>query len=88
MNLRLWRSLNLMPGVRLNFFTRGPSISFGARGAWVTLGRRGVRSTVGLPGTGLYLTEHRRYGQRPTRWGQVLFWAAVGLAAAALVHNL
>lgn len=56
MGFRFRRSVKLLPGVRLNFSTRGVSTSIGGRGATLNIGRRGTRATVGLPGSGLSYT--------------------------------
>ncbi|NNM78624.1 DUF4236 domain-containing protein [Sphingomonas sp. ID1715] len=63
MGFRFRRSVKLLPGVRLNFSTRGVSTSIGGRGATMNISRRGVRSTLGIPGTGLsYTTPLQRFG--------------------------
>lgn len=56
MGFRFRRSVKLLPGVRLNFSTRGVSTSIGRRGATLNIGRHGTRATIGLPGTGLSYT--------------------------------
>jgi hypothetical protein len=62
MGFRFRRSVKLLPGIRLNFSTRGISTSIGGRGATMNISRRGVRSTFGIPGTGLsYTTPLRRF---------------------------
>lgn len=58
MGFRFRRSVRIMPGVRLNFSTRGVSTSLGGRGATLNLSRRGTRATVGIPGTGLSYTTN------------------------------
>jgi hypothetical protein len=57
--LRLFRRIQIAPGVRLNLSKSGPSLSLGVRGAHVTVGRRGVTRTIGLPGTGVYWTDRQ-----------------------------
>jgi hypothetical protein len=57
MGFRFRRSVKILPGIRLNFGSRGISTSIGVRGAHVTFGRTGTRTTVGLPGTGLSYTH-------------------------------
>ena len=52
MGFRFRRSVKLIPGVRLNFSTRGASISLGAPGATLNFSGRGARATFGVPGTG------------------------------------
>jgi hypothetical protein len=53
---RFHKSLNIIPGLRLNLGRKSMSVSVGRRGAWLTAGTRGTRATVGLPGTGLSYT--------------------------------
>lgn len=57
MGFRFRRSVRLLPGIRLNFGTRGVSTSVGGRGFTLNFSKRGVRSTVGLPGTGISYSE-------------------------------
>jgi hypothetical protein len=70
MPLRIWKRINLIPGVRANVSKRGLSLSLGHRGFWYTLGTHGHRVTAGIPGTGIYWTEkvspgrHVRGGHR------------------------
>jgi Protein of unknown function (DUF4236) len=59
MTLRFFRRVRIVPGLRVNLSKSGASVSVGRRGAWFTTGPRGRRVTVGLPGTGLFLTQHR-----------------------------
>jgi hypothetical protein len=67
MGFRFRRSVRLMPGVRLNFSSRGVSTSLGGRSATVNLSRRGTRATVGIPGSGLsYSTLLSRPVRRPS----------------------
>src|SRR3954470_20708342 len=53
MGLRFRRSVKILPGVRLNFSSRGMSPTIGPRGASINLGSRGAFMNLGLPGTGL-----------------------------------
>src|SRR3954452_7432281 len=85
MGFRLWRTLRIAPGVRLNFSKSGVSTSFGPRGAHFTIGPRGSRTTVGIPGTGLYWTQANNSAQLPTNYqstagriGPWLAWLLVG----------
>jgi hypothetical protein len=71
MGLRLWRTLRIAPGVRLNFSKSGVSTSFGPRGAHFTIGPGGTRTTVGIPGTGLYWTQANNSPQLPTSYRSV-----------------
>jgi hypothetical protein len=64
MQLRIWKKLYLSPFIRVNFYTRGFTISFGdARIGWLTLGRRGVRGTLDTGIPGVYATESRRWDE-------------------------
>jgi Protein of unknown function (DUF4236) len=62
MSFRFRKSVQLFPGVRLNFSPSGLSTTIGVRGAGVTIGARGTYANVGLPGTGL---SHRARLDRP-----------------------
>lgn len=57
MGFRFQRRVRVLPGVRLNFSTRGTSLSLGPRGADINFGRRGATVNVGIPGTGLRWTQ-------------------------------
>ena len=58
MSLRFRRSMQLIPGVRLNFSKSALGLSVGVPGARVSVNTKGqVYSSVGLPGTGLYSVE-------------------------------
>lgn len=54
MGLRFQRSMQLIPGVRLNFSKSGIGTSFGVRGARYSISPTGRRTvSAGIPGTGL-----------------------------------
>ena len=53
MGFRFRKSINIIPGVRLNLSNGAPSLSVGTRGASVSFGSRGTYANLGLPGTGL-----------------------------------
>lgn len=54
MGLRFQRSMQLIPGVRLNFSKSGIGTSFGVRGARYSVSPTGRRTvSAGIPGTGL-----------------------------------
>lgn len=53
MGFRFRKSINIIPGVRLNLSNGTPSLSVGPRGASVSFGSRGTFANLGLPGTGL-----------------------------------
>lgn len=57
MGFRFRRSVRLLPGIRLNFGTRGVSTSVGGRGFTLNFGKRGIRTTVGISGTGVSYSE-------------------------------
>lgn len=67
MGYRLWRRVQIIPGVRMNLSKSGASLSFGVRGAHYTVGPRGRRVTLGLPGTGLYYTQQASNRTRTRR---------------------
>jgi hypothetical protein len=53
MELQIWCRVYHCRFVRLNFYTKGSTISFGRQGwFWLTIGRRGIRMTLptGIPG--------------------------------------
>lgn len=65
MGLRFRKSVKIIPGVRVNFSTRGTSLSVGKRGLTTNISRRGVRSTIGIPGSGIsYTTRTARWNNR------------------------
>ena len=53
MPIRFRRTLNVLPGVRVNVSKHGISTTVGPRGMHLTFNRYGVRQDLGLPGTGL-----------------------------------
>jgi hypothetical protein len=57
MSFRFRRSIEILPGIRLNIGKRGVSTSIGVRGAHITVGHGEVRETVGIPGSGLSYTH-------------------------------
>jgi len=48
------KSIQLLPGVRLNISKSGLSLSLGPKGAHVTTGKRGTYLNLDLPGSGMY----------------------------------
>jgi hypothetical protein len=54
---RFFRSLRVLPGVRVNFSKMGLSVTLGNRGATLNIGRTGVSTAVGLPGSGISFRE-------------------------------
>jgi hypothetical protein len=85
MGFRFSRSVRLLPGIRLNFSTRGVSTSVGGRGFTLNFGKRGIRTSVGIPGTGISYSEMLTRNEagngsppaapagRSFGWGTVLF---------------
>ncbi|VED43306.1 Uncharacterised protein (plasmid) [Raoultella terrigena] len=53
MGFRFRKSINIIPGVRINLSNGAPSLSVGPRGASLSFGKRGTYANLGLPGTGL-----------------------------------
>lgn len=53
MGFRFRKSINIIPGVRLNLSNGSPSLSVGPHGASFSFGSRGTFANLGLPGTGL-----------------------------------
>jgi tetratricopeptide (TPR) repeat protein len=53
--MRFRRSVNIAPGIKVNFTKTGVGMTFGGRGAHYSINSSGRRTrTIGLPGTGLY----------------------------------
>lgn len=53
MGLRFYKSIQILPFLRLNISKSGVSFSLGRPGASINIGPQGTRGSVGLPGTGL-----------------------------------
>ena len=53
MPIRIRKSFNLFPGVKVNMSKGGMSITVGRKGFHLNFSKRGVRQTVGLPGSGI-----------------------------------
>lgn len=60
-NIRFWRRIRIFPNVYLNISKTGVSITFSSRVLNITFGRKGVRFSTGLRGTGLSITEYKKY---------------------------
>ena len=58
MPTRFRRTIQIMPGVKVNLSKGGMSFSLGRRGFTINVGKNGVRRTVGIPGTGISNTEY------------------------------
>jgi hypothetical protein len=63
MGFRFHRSIEILPGIRLNLSRSGVSTSIGVRGAHITVGHVQVWEAVGLPGTGMSYSETHRTHQ-------------------------
>ncbi len=55
--MRLFRRVQLAPGLKMNISKSGPSLSVGCRGLHYTVGRNGTTKTVGIPGSGVFWTD-------------------------------
>jgi hypothetical protein len=64
MGFRFRRSVRLLPGIRINLSSSGPSVSVGRRGFHYTIGPKGTRVTAGIPGAGLSWTHYSPYEAR------------------------
>ncbi len=58
MPIRIRKSFNLFPGVKVNVSKGGTSITVGKKGFHLNFSKRGVRETVGLPGSGISETNY------------------------------
>jgi hypothetical protein len=54
---RFFKSIKVLPGVRVNLSKTGLSVTLGSRGATLNIGRTGVSTAVGLPGSGISFRE-------------------------------
>lgn len=54
MRWRFSRRVQVFPGVKINFSTRGVSTTFGIPGASINVGPKGVYANTRIPGTGLH----------------------------------
>ncbi|AVK47522.1 hypothetical protein AXY43_05505 [Clostridium sp. MF28] len=52
------KSVNIMPGVKINLSRSGPSISLGPKGLKYNINSRGSRVRCSIPGTGVYYTKN------------------------------
>lgn len=53
MGLRYRKSVNILPGIKLNFSKSGISTTIGKKGMGANFSDKGVRTTVGILGTGI-----------------------------------
>ena len=67
MGLNFRKSIQLIPGVKLNLSKSGASISAGVPGFRKSINTKGqVTTTASLPGTGLYYTDKKKVGGTKT----------------------
>lgn len=52
MGFRFRKSINFLPGVRVNLGKKGASLSVGRKGITTNIGQKGTRTTYSIPGTG------------------------------------
>jgi hypothetical protein len=58
MPVRIRKSFNIFPGVKVNMSKGGISFTVGTKGYHLNFSKRGVRQTVGLPGSGISETSY------------------------------
>lgn len=63
---RFRKSIKIIPGVRLNFSSRGMSTTIGVRGVGMNFSDRGVYGFVSIPGTGISYRERLDSSKQPT----------------------
>lgn len=64
MGLRFRKSIQIMPGVKLNLNKKSAGITLGGKGVHYTVNSKGRKTaSVGIPGTGLYYSSSVRSGQ-------------------------
>lgn len=63
MGLNFRKSINLLPGVKLNLSKSGVSLSGGVKGFRKSINTKGqVTTTASIPGTGIYYTDKKKIG--------------------------
>ena len=82
MGFRFRKTINIIPGIRLNVSKSGVSTSVGKPGATLNFSSRGTRSTVGLPGTGLSYTASSKPSRGRTH---VFLWLVLAVVTAAFI---
>jgi hypothetical protein len=58
MPVRIRKTFQLFPGVKVNMSKGGVSFTVGTKGYHLNFSKRGVRQTVGLPGSGISETSY------------------------------
>ena len=71
MGVRFYKSIRLLPFLRLNLSKSGISFSLGRPGATLNIGSKGLRGSAGLPGTGL---SYRKRLINGNSGGWKMFW--------------
>lgn len=62
MNIRFFQKFTLIPRLLyLNVSKTGISVSIGKRGFTINIGKYGIRFTAGLPGTGVSVSQKKKY---------------------------
>ena len=63
MGIRVRRSIQIVPGIRLNLGNKGVGgVSIGKRGNSINLSQKGVQANIKIPGTGLtYRTKRKKF---------------------------
>lgn len=57
MGIRFKKSIQVLPGLKLNISKSGISTTIGPKGASVNVGKNGTYINTGIPGTGVYMRE-------------------------------
>ena len=65
MGFRFRKSIQIIPGIKLNIGKNGVSTTIGTRGMSITSGKKGQYINLGIPGTGISYRE--KIGSSPTR---------------------
>jgi hypothetical protein len=62
MNIRFRKRIRIFPGIYLNFSKQGfTSVSISFRFITINLGKGGIRFTASAKGTGLSVSEYKKY---------------------------
>lgn len=91
MGFRFRKSLNLIPGIKINLSKSGPSFSVGGPGMTYNIGPKGNRATVGLPGSGMsystYSSDSPQRIRSSTTGKRLMLWLVLILALVLAVHR-
>jgi hypothetical protein len=103
MGFRFRKSINLLPGIKLNISKSGLSTTIGKPGARINISGRGTRGTIGIPGTGVsysenlsstsssHSTQQAMESQSPKAgvgFGGLLVWGVVAFVAVTLLYGV